>query len=471
MIQKLGDRLSVLFQKAMPDPFVLALLLTGLVMCCALFFGESYPAELGLWERGELTLVTWKSYLFEPRSSSGALNMGYLYFGFQMCVMLVTGHALATSQPVARGVRLLSRIPRSAGQAVALVSFVACVAALIHWALGLIVGALVARQTGQQCAARGLQVHYPLLGAAGYTGLMVWGGGLSGSIPLKAATYTPPEHLAASFPFEGGIPLTETIYSPLNFMVCGALLLFVPFVAAMLHPSRNEDISPCAVENQEVEAVAPEAGRSKIVTWLEEGRGPAWTLAFMGLGALGIEFWRKGFALNDLTFNQLNVLFLFGGLLLQGSLMRYVRAVGNGVSWCAGILLQFPFYFGIIGLLLVSGLGSQISAGIASVTTEATYSIATFFSAGFVNLLVPSGGGQWLVQKDIVLEGALAYKGIVGESVLAMAYGDGWSNMLQPFWAIPLLAITGLKAREIVGYTATIMLFSGLLITTLLFIG
>ncbi len=449
----------------MPDPFVLAVLLTGIVFLAATFLGDAYPADASFVERLEITLLHWKDHLFD--GGRGGVNKGYLYFAFQMCIMLVTGHALATSRPVGRMVGVLARLPRTAPAAVAMVAFVACFAALVHWALGLIVGALIARETGRQCARRGLAVEYPLLGAAGYTGLMVWGGGLSGSIPLKAMDYVPPAHLAASFPFPNGIPQEETLFSALNLIVCASLLLFVPFVAALLHPRKGEEIQECPDKagEESAETEAATGTQRTGVEKLESSAMLAMLLGGLGLLALLLDEWGQDF---KLTFNKLNLLFLFLGILFQGSLMAYVRAVNEGVRGCAGILLQFPFYFGILGILFVSGLASQISEWMVSISSQATYPVATYFSAGFVNFFVPSGGGQWIVQKDIVIEGALQHGDIVGRSILAMAYGDGWTNMLQPFWAVPLLAITGLKAREIIGYTATIMLFSGGLTVALL---
>jgi short-chain fatty acids transporter len=449
----------------MPDPFVLAVLLTGIVFVAAVLFGDAYPADSSLLERFETTLLHWKDHLFDGKR--GGVNKGYLYFAFQMCVMLVTGHALATSRPVGRVVGALARAPRTPAAAVAMVAFVACSAALVHWALGLIVGALIARETGRQCARRGLAVEYPLLGAAGYTGLMVWGGGLSGSIPLKAMDYVPPVHLAQGFPFPNGIPQEETLFSTLNFAVCGALVLFVPLVAALLHPRSGQAV----VEYREgagEDVTASDGDREGAETGVEKLESSpmlAMVLGALGLLAMGLDEWGQDF---KLTFNKLNLLFLFLGILFQGSLIAYVRAVGDGVRGCAGILLQFPFYFGILGILFVSGLASQISAWIASISTEATYPVATYLSAGIVNFFVPSGGGQWIVQKDIVIEGALQHGDSIGRSILAMAYGDGWTNMLQPFWAVPLLAITGLKAREIIGYTATIMILAGALTMALL---
>lgn len=459
MIEAFGRFLHRQATRFMPDPFVLAVGLTVVVLLLGVLLGDALP-DAGLGERFTATLLSWKGYLFDPRRPDGSVIEGYLYFAFQMCLVLVTGHALATSRPVGRALGALARLPRTAPAAVATVAFAACALALVHWGLGLIGGALVARETGRQLRLRGVVVDYPLIGAAGYTGLMVWGGGLSGSIPLKAIDYRPPAALAAGFPLPNGIPIELTLWSPLNLTICAMLLVLVPLVAWALHPRDPAACTPydgpLALGADELDA--PAAGRSRVVVWLERSRPPALLLAAMGLGALAIDGWRGDFRLD---LNSLNLLFLFVGVAAQGSLIRYVRAISDGISGCAGIVLQFPFYFGILGILLATGLGGQVSRGMAAASTETTYPIFTFLSAGLVNLFVPSGGGQWIVQGDIIVGAAGHDPALIGKAVMALAYGDGWTNMLQPFWALPLLGILGLRARDIIGYTAAIMIVSG----------
>ena len=213
----------------MPDPFLLAVLLTFVVALLGAALGTTFPENTGFFTRLGMTVGAWKEFIFEPGvSSPQGTNKAFLYFAFQMCLMLVTGHALASSPPVARLVRRLAGIPKNFGHMVLLTAFTACLMALVHWGLGLIVGAMVAREVGQQATARNLPHHYPLLGAAGYTGMMIWGGGLSGSIPLKAVK-----------PFEPGaegIPLAETLFSSTNFVISGALLLSIPIFCYLLIP-------------------------------------------------------------------------------------------------------------------------------------------------------------------------------------------------------------------------------------------
>jgi short-chain fatty acids transporter len=162
--------------------------------------------------------------------------------------------------------------------------------------------------------------------------------------------------------------------------------------------------------------------------------------------------------------DTINLSFLGLGLLLHRSAGAYMAAVGEGVRGCAGIILQFPLYFGIVGVLKASGLAGQLAGWFAQVSSAGTLAVWTFLSAGLMNMLIPSGGGQWAVQGPVMMEAA-ARLGVAPERVvMALAYGDAWTNMLQPFWALPLLGIMGLEARQIVGYTAVVMVLTGPLI-------
>ncbi len=514
MIRGLGSTLDRVARRWMPDPFLLAVLLTLVVAAAAVLFGNAFSDGADLSDKLVTTVGAWKAFIFLPPKP---IDKALLYFAFQMCLMLVTGHALASSPPVARVVQAIARLPRTFGQQVVVVAFTACGMALIHWGLGLIVGAMIAREVGRQALARGIPHHYPLLGACGYTGLMIWGGGLSGSIPLKAVK-----------PFaEGtaGVPLSDTLFSSMNFTICGTLLLAIPLFCLFLVPRNEAEFVPfdggAATDDTEPEVrsnvalalalaaavwsavvfvdMAADWGARRFIyagvnaaivalgvhrlislvirffTQTRSGRTPAEAmegselvvvlLCAMALGWLEYEILKGQF---KLSFNNLNYAFLFLGLLFQGTPIRYVRAVGDGARGCAGIILQFPLYFGILGIMVVTGLGAVISAGVAELATETTYPIFTYFSAGLVNLFVPSGGGQWVVQGRIVIEGAAAFPDLIPKSVLALTYGDAWTNMLQPFWAVPLLAITGLRARDIIGYTATVMILGGALTIALL---
>lgn len=447
MIRWLGRRLSQFASRWVPDPFAIAVVLTLVTLVLAwLCTGSTPPDVVGYWG-GRLDGDT----LLAKESGFWKL----LTFAMQMCLILVTGHALASSRPLRRAVDGLAGLPRSQGQAVALTAVVAMAMALVNWGLGLIVGALMAREVATATQRRGLRVHYPLLGAAGYTGLLVWHGGLSGSAPLKI---TQTKDLVEILGRSDVQPVTlyDTIFSPLNLAVTALLLVAVPLILTAMAPG-DEDVVEIAPEQLAPVAAAPtDTGPLTPAERLERSPWLAWIMAAVVLGYLARYLGTIGFEHIDL--NGINLVFLGVGMALHGSIASYGRAISDGVSGCAGIIIQFPFYAGIMGIMALSGLMALLAEGISQAAGPSTFAPFTMLSAGIVNLFVPSGGGQWAIQGPLVVQSAEALGVPMGKAVMAFSYGDAWTNMLQPFWALPLLGITGLAAREIVGYTATVML-------------
>ncbi len=452
MIARLGKALARIAARVVPDPFVLALGLTLFVMAVGaigLALGDESPTDgvawtvLGGWAKG---------------FSSGPL----LAFALQMCLVLVTGHALALSPPVQQAVRAIARVPRSAAAAAVLVAAVACIAGVVHWGLGAIVGAFLAREIGRHAPARGLRLHYPLLGAAAYAGLAVWHGGLSGSAPLKVAEKG---HFAADI--AGVIPISETLFSPLNLIVTGSLLVLIPLLFYVMTPGDTDDYVP-----PDPDQLAPVPPRDRqpvdsVPAWLQET--PAVGLC---IGAAGVVFVVVALAVGRLRFdlNLVNLFFLFLGLAFQGSIRHYVEAIADGARGAGAIILQFPFYFGILGVMKAAGMIDWISRWFVDIASESSLPVLSYLSAGLVNFLVPSGGGQWAVQGEIMLSAGKALGVDPGTMVMAFSYGDAWTNMLQPFWALPLLGIMGLKARDIIGYTAVVFLLMAVVVPAMLLV-
>lgn len=440
MIAAAGRRLSAVAEKIVPDPFVLALVLSMVSFVVAVVFG-SEVAGLTLDARVATVFDGWFKELW---------NGGLMKFAMQMCIVLVTGHALAMTSAVRATISWIARRLRSPRVAVAVVALVACLASLVQWGLGAVAGAFMARETGRAFQRDGRAVHYPLLGAAGYAGFLVWHGGLSGSAPLKVAEKG---HFLESV--IGVIPVSETLLSPLNLAVTGAMLVIVPATFYFLMPTEGEMVG-CEVSAREREDDAPAR--------------PLLNIAFgvVALAYLARLFMGQGFAAWNL--DSINLLFFALGLLLHKSPEAYMRAVVDGVHGCAGILIQFPLYFGILGILKSSGLIVDISQAFIAVASATTYPVLTFVSAGVVNFFVPSGGGQWAVQGPVMLEGVAALGVAPSKVVMALAYGDAWTNMLQPFWALPLLGIMGIEAKDILGYTALVMAITGPVIVGILLV-
>ena len=469
MVSRLGLFLSRTIGRCMPDPFLLAILLSVVAAGLAMGFGSTGP-DCGPPPGPELLASWWSKGVW-----------GLLAFAMQMCLILVTGSAIAESPIVARGIARVAALPGSMPQAAALVAAVAIVAGLLNWGLGLVVGALMAREAARSLVDRGLACHYPLLAACGYLAMLVWHGGFSGSAPLsmttaEGAAKVVPASVLATMPDGGAIPLSQTLFSPLNLAVTGGLVLGLPALMALLAPrDAKQCISPrdlglelVPVASREKPACAKRSRSSAAAARsISEDDPTSNDFAFLPVALavlLGAAFvggfvqWAMRDGLGRLGLDQVNALMFGAGLLLHGSALSYARAVERAAKGCAGIVLQFPLYAGILGILKESGLLASFAERAAEFAGPDSLAPLTMLSAGLVNLFVPSGGGQWAVQGPIALAAGGEAGVSAGTMTMAVAFGDELTNMLQPFWALPLLAITGVKARDLVGYTAIAML-------------
>lgn len=433
------------FGRVTPEPFAVAVVLTAVVLvAAALHLGGrpgDFAAAVGLWHRG------------------GGL-WSLLAFGMQACLMLVLGTALADAPPVRRGLVRLARVAAGPRRLVGLTALVSCTLALFNWSLGLVCGALFARTAGREAAARGWTLHYPLLCAAGYSGLMVWHGGLSGTAPLKSTTLADQtEVLGAELAARvGTIPLGDSLLGGLNLSVTLGLWALAPLLFMALTPRDGADPAPApAPAAPEPPAVDLSPGTDWL-TRVERSRAVVWLLALPLAAALALHLGTQAPGVVDL--NTLNVGLWLLALVLHGRPDRFLRACEDGARACAGVILLFPLYGGIMGMLTGSGLSAALAARFAG-AGAGVFTLVTFLAAGLLNLAIPSGGGQWAVQGPVVMQAALARGVPPVDAMLAIAYGDQWTNMLQPFWAAPLLAITGVRARDIVGYCALWMLVGG----------
>jgi len=433
--------IETLFQRYIPSPFVIAILLTLLTMVLAFLFTEnptqnSHPiAILKFWEEG-----IW--------------NNNLLVFAYQMMLILVLGHVLVLSKPMDVLISKITIYAKDTVSAVILVSVTTMLVAFFNWGLGLIFGAIMARKIGEAALQKGFKINYPLVGAAGYVGLMIWHGGMSGSAPLKVAEKG---HLAsimngiASPEMIAQLPekITDgqTIFSWWNLLLFGILLIVIPFTFYML--ARNGKTTQ--LPNFKTTKETPEDQEK--IDKLDSSK-----LLAIGFGFIVIVTFFAQYYGESLSPNMLNFLMLGLGIILHGNFKNFLKAVEEAIGGASGILIQFPLYFGIMGIMKSTGMVTMISDAFIAVATETTLPIVTFFSAGLVNVFVPSGGGQWAIQGPIVIESALSLGVPLPKAIMALAYGDQITNMLQPFWALPLLGITKLKAKEILPYTLILML-------------
>lgn len=332
---------STLVQKFLPDPFVFALILTIILFVCGLVFTDHGPIQMvQFWGNGFWNLLA---------------------FAMQMALVLVTGHALASSPLVSRSLTRLASIAKTPVQGVILVTLGSAIACLLNWGFGLIVGALFAKEVAKRVPGS----DYRFLIACAYIGFLTWHGGLSGSVPLTAATPGNPLEKTA-----GLIPLTDTIFTGYNLFITIALLIALPIMTRLMMPTGKEvvEIDPQLFAKEEVAATAEAAPTEKtFATVMENSRILTYIICVLGFSYLIYYFANKGFKVD---INTVNLLFFIAGLLLHGTPLSYMKAVGNAAKGTAGILIQFPFYAGIQGMMEQSGLGGMMTNAFISISTR-----------------------------------------------------------------------------------------------------
>ncbi|MDR6773647.1 TIGR00366 family protein [Azospirillum sp. BE72] len=428
-ITPISRALTWLVSRYLPDPLIFAIILTVLTFGFAWWLTPSGPVDLvRMWGNGFWNLLA---------------------FSMQMALVLVTGHALASSEPVRNVMGRVASIAKTPAQGVMLVCFAAAVTNVVNWGFGLVVGAMFAREV----ARRVPKSDYRLLIASAYIGFMTWHGGFSASVPLVAATKGNPMEKTV-----GLIPIADTIFTTYNVGITLALIVVLPLICWMMHPKPHEVVAvdPALLkpEPSTKRVLGPDASPAEK---LEESRILGFVVAALGIGYLFLHFQAKGF---DLNINTVNLIMLVAGLILHGTPMAYARAVANAARGTAGIMVQFPFYAGIQIMMEHSGLGGLITNLFVDIANKETFPVLAFLSSGLINFAVPSGGGHWVVQGPFIMPAAQQLGVDLGKAAMAIAYGEEWMNMAQPFWALPALAIAGLGVRDIMGYCATALVIT-----------
>lgn len=443
MFKKFTNWCVKVMQRYLPDPFIFAAILTFLVFILGLTLtGQGPVAMVKHWGNGVWSL---------------------LGFSMQMALVLVLGHALANAPSFKKILIALAKKPKTPAAAIILVSVVSLIACWINWGFGLVIGAIFAKEI----AKIRKDVDYRLLIASAYSGFLIWHSGLSGSIPLTISSGGEAVKKATAGIITTPIPTSQTIFSPVNLGIVIVLLITLPLVNKAMMPSKDSTV---VIDPKLLEEVPQTANlEAKILTpadKLENSRVISILLAAIGLGYVVYYFSTSGF---NLTLDIVNTIFLFVGILLYKTPRRYVDAITDAAKSSAGILLQFPFYGGIMGMMTgasVAGisLAGVVSNAFVSISNSVTFPLFTFLSAGIVNFFVPSGGGQWAVQAPIMMPAGQALGVDPAITAMAIAWGDAWTNMVQPFWALPALGIAGLGAKDIMGFCLIDLLYSGVII-------
>ena len=304
-----------------------------------------------------------------------------------------------------------------------------------------------------------IKIHYPLLVASAYSGYVIWHMGYSSSAALFVSS---PNH--SLIDKIGVIPVTDTIFNPFNITIALITLLIITIINPLMRPDNDSEIKEIDSnifrlgDNDDTSNINKKV-RTPAQT-IENNRFISFFLAISLLFFIGLIFYKNGFSLD---LNIVSWSFLGLGLLLSNSAIHYVRLVNKASVTVGPIILQYPFYAGIMGIMADTGLINVLAENISNIATKETLGFYSFLSGGLVNMFIPSGGGQWAVQGPVMIEAADYLNVEPYVVVLGVAYGDQWTNMIQPFWTIPLLAIAGLHMRQIMGYTFVIFLITGFL--------
>lgn len=444
MLKRLGERFTDIFKRNMPDAFVFALVLTLITAITAFFWIEATPLKI---------ITSWYD---------GFWNL--LAFGMQMVLLIVTGYSIALSTPVEKGIDRLASYIKTPGQVYYFVVFIGLLLSMVSWGWTVIAGVLA-----RELALRIKGINYNYLIACAYFSSIGWVTGFSSSIPLLLNTEN--NYMIGNGVLSGVIPTSFTLGSALNIGMIFLLLGIGPVLMLLLAPKtkKGETLQELlktdetdALPDIKTEAETLKLPFKAISDSLNNSMVLQYIIAFMGLVYIIHHFGTKGL---DLNLNIMIFVFLMLGLLLHKSPMRYSISMKRASSNISSIIFQYPFYAGIMGIMQFTGLGAELGKLIASVATLESYPFFAYLLGGIVNFAIPSGGGEYAVIGPSVIEAVNnigvgtspeIVQAMTSRASMAIAYGEGLTNLLQPFFLLLLMPVMakGIKvqARDIMGY-------------------
>jgi len=433
MLNKVASPFTKLVERYLPDPFIFVIMLTIITLGIANLATPATTLEV---------ITSW---------GSGFWNL--LSFAMQMLLVLVTGYMLASTSLISKLLTKLATLANTAPKAIILVTFISLLASWLNWGFGLVIGALFAKAIAKQT-----RVDYRLLVASAYSGFVVWHGGLAGSVPLTIASEG---HFSQAT--MGIIGTEQTLFAGFNIAILIGLFIIMPLVNRYMLPNEKDSvyIDPLLLKN----TLADKVTITRPAQHLEQSKLLGMGIGLLGLAYLGYYFFIAGGGLN---LNSVIGLFLFLAITLHQTPHNLLNSLQQAIPSGAGIVIQFPFYAGIMAVMVDTGLAQQISQGFIAIADADSLPFYSFISAGLVNMFVPSGGGQWAVQAPIVIPAAQELGADIARVAMAVAWGDAWTNLIQPFWALPVLAIAGLKAKDIMGFCVVQLIITGVFISLML---
>ena len=415
-----------LFENLMPDPFVFAVLLTFIGAILAWKFApNATPVTI---------VAAWYAGVF-----------GLFTFAFQMVIMLVAGYALATSPLIHRGLAKLASFATTPLSAISLTIVIGMVASWLNWGLGLVTAALVAREI-----AKRVRMDFGWLVAAAYSGFVISTEGLSGSIALSQATHGSALNIVEKVTGHG-LKLSETVFTRFNLIPIAVLFVILPVIFRFLGPTEAHTIVADPDRLREEDARKPQAQKGD--NTLSGRLDNAWVLnvllALFGFVALFFELRHNG---GSVDLNIVIMALLMAGLLLHWRPSAYIAAVKNAARITGPLILQYPLYGGLMGIITTTGLAALLSKIFIHYSTTRTLPFFTYLTSLVITLFVPSGGGHWAVQGPFAIPAARDLHASLAGTTMAVAMGESVANMLQPFFALPILAIAGVSMRRMMGF-------------------
>ncbi len=422
-----------LFEHVMPDPFVFAIILTfiGAILAYLLAPHAAVREIASAWYGGVFNILT---------------------FAFQMVIMLVAGYALASAPAIHSALEKLAGVPKSAPSAISLTVVVAMIASWLNWSLGLVVAALLAREI-----AKRVRIDFGWLVAAAYTGFVISTEGLSGSIALSQATHGSALNIVEKVTGHG-IPLSQTVFTRFNLVPVLLLLIVMPVVFRYLAPdaANTQVADPERLRAEDTQRQVKDK-RHTIGARLDHAWILNMLLVALGTFALGLEWWRTRFSLD---LNSVIMFLLLAGLILHWTPAAYVAAIKHAARISGPLILQYPLYGGLMGIITTTGLAGVLSKAFISFSNAHTLPFWTYLTSLIITLFVPSGGGHWAVQGPFAIPAARDLHASLAGTTMAVAMGESVANMLQPFWALPILAIAGIPMRRMMGFMVVTFVIS-----------
>lgn len=434
MIRRFTELCVKFVQRFVPDPFLFAVLLTFIVVILDFIFvrNASIMGIVSAWYNG-----VW-----------GANNI--FTFALQMTLILVTGYTLAQTPPVRRLLARIARIPKNQVQAAIITFLTAGIASLLNWGLGLVVGAVLAREIAKRLRT----LHFGYIVAAAYMGYMVWTCGFSSSIALANTDAASSLNIIYKLT-QHTVSFSDSIFQPYSWLPVLATLIIIPLVLKFMAP---KDIHVPSLESLEEETLVEEktVQEKTFAQKLES----AWILNVVLAVACFSYFVYSKFALN---INSVVMLFTALGLLFHWTPIRFIKAFTESAKAAGSLLLQYPLYGGVMALMAytpadtIAPLQTVISTAIVSGATQTTLPFLNYLGSIIISLFVPSGGGHWGVQGPVTIQSAvqmgLTSPKYLGKLSMSVAFGEQVANMIQPFWALPVLALAKLGIRDMMGFT------------------